>query len=164
MSFGDQKMHFCRNLRYLITCKTCACLIVRQWRADLKSTWVNWEQGCGVEVIRSRRFSGGVGFLTTLGAGVGFFCPTSDVHLDHFLHHTPKLGILGEMVISFETFVETEISCCAPRFPLILTAKLHSLYVKESGVGNFGKVGVGSRKFWKGRSRKFYLRLHKPDL
>jgi len=32
--------------------------------------------------------------------------------------------------ISFETFVETEISCCAPRFPLILPAKLHSLYVK----------------------------------
>jgi len=57
--------------------------------------------------------------------------------------------------------VETETSCCAPRFPLILTAKFHSLYVKESkseilerseygsrkfwevGVGNFGKVGVG---------------------
>jgi len=35
-----------------------------------------------------------------------------------------------------ETFVETEISCyvsCyAPRFPLILTAKFHSIYVKES--------------------------------
>ena len=46
---------------------------------------------------------------------------------------------------SFENFVETEISCCAPRFPLILTAKLHSLHVKESklGIGNFGKVGVG---------------------
>jgi len=62
------------------------------------------------------------------------FLSDSDVHLDHFLHHTPKLGILGEMVISFETFVETEISCCAPRFPLILTAKLHSLYVKESEI------------------------------
>jgi len=52
-------------------------------------------------------------------------------------------------------------SCCTPRFPLILTAQLHSLYVKQkqweilervrlkilerSGVGNgnFGKVGVG---------------------
>jgi len=36
--------------------------------------------------------------------------------------------------------------CCVPRFPLILTAKFHSLYVKESGVGvgNFGKVGVGN--------------------
>jgi len=31
----------------------------------------------------------------------------------------------------FEIFVETEISCCAPRFPLILTAKFHSLYIKE---------------------------------
>ena len=64
-------------------------------------------------------------------------------------------------------FVETEISCCAPRFLLILTAKFHSLFVMEPeilerpetgvgvgkfgkaesdsgvGVGNFGKVGVG---------------------
>jgi len=35
-----------------------------------------------------------------------------------------------------------------------VTVKLHSLYVKESGVGNFGKVGVGS---W-----TFYLRLRNP--
>ena len=46
-------------------------------------------QGCGVRVVRSRRFLGGVGFLTTLGVGVGvgFFCPkpTPDVQLDHFL-------------------------------------------------------------------------------
>ena len=75
--------------------------------------------------------------------------------------------------ISFETFVETEISCCAPRFPLILTFKFNSLCVKGleseilgrsesgAGVGNFGnseseigKVGVGSRIF--------YLRLRNP--
>jgi len=33
------------------------------------------EQRCGVGVVRSRRFLGGVGvgFLTTLGVGVGFF-------------------------------------------------------------------------------------------
>ena len=84
------------------------------------------------------------------------FCPTPtpDVQLDHFLHHNPKLGIpIWNGTMSFETFVETDISCCAPRFPLILTVKFHSLYVKESeseilespesGVGNFGKVGVG---------------------
>jgi len=52
-----------------------------------------------------------------------------------------------------ETFVEREISCCAPRFPLILaTAKFQSLYLKESesgiGVGNFGKVGVGPQPWW----------------
>ena len=58
------------------------------------------KQGCGV--VRSRWFLGGVGvgFLTTLGVGVGFFCPTptSDVQLDDFLHHTLKLGIPVEMV------------------------------------------------------------------
>jgi len=76
--------------------------------------------------------------------------------------------------ISFETFVEREISCCIPRFPLVLTGKFHSLYVESEswgeseilenrcrgseilersesgvGVGYFRKVGVGSRKFWK---------------
>jgi len=40
----------------------------------------------------------GVGFLTTLGVGVGFFCPTPDVHLDHFLHNIPKFGIPVETV------------------------------------------------------------------
>jgi len=50
-------------------------------------------QGCGAGDVRSRRFLGGagVGFLTTLGVGAGFFCPTltPDVPLDHFLHHSP---------------------------------------------------------------------------
>jgi len=59
-------------------------------------------QGCGVGAgdVRSRRFLGGVGFLTTLGVGVGFICPTPipDAQLDNFLHHTPKLGIPVEMV------------------------------------------------------------------
>jgi len=36
-------------------------------------------QGCGPGVVRSRRFLGGVGFLTTQVVGVGFFCPTLDV-------------------------------------------------------------------------------------
>jgi len=40
----------------------------------------------------------GVGFPTTLGVRVGFFCPTPEAQLDHFLYHIPKLGILIEMV------------------------------------------------------------------
>ena len=54
-------------------------------------------------------------------------CPTGS-----FLHHTPKMGIPDEMIQFLLQFVETKISCCAPRFPLILTAKFHSLCVKES--------------------------------
>jgi len=34
----------------------------------------------------------------------------------------------------------------------------------EVEVGNFGKAGVGSRKFWKGRSRIFYTRLRNPGV
>ena len=44
----------------------------------------------GALVVRSWRFLGGV--------GVGFFCPTPDVQLDYFSHHTPKLEIPVEMV------------------------------------------------------------------
>jgi len=54
--------------------------------------------------------------------------------------------------IYFETFVETEISCCVPRFPLILTAKFNSLYVKESGVGNFENLVSGVGNFFKSES------------
>jgi len=38
------------------------------------------------------------------------------------------------MIQLLETLVETEIYCCGPRFPLILTAKFHSLFVKDPGV------------------------------
>jgi len=56
-------------------------------------------QGC-----RVGGFLGGVGvsFLTTLAVGVrvGFFVPalTLNAQLDHFLHHSPQLGILVEIV------------------------------------------------------------------
>jgi len=52
----------------------------------LKNVFYAYHQGCGdgAGVVRSRRFLGGVAFLTTLRVGVGFFCPTPDVQLDHF--------------------------------------------------------------------------------
>jgi len=44
------------------------------------------DQGCrvGSGVVWIRRILGGVGFLTTLGVGAGFFCPTPEIQLDHF--------------------------------------------------------------------------------
>ena len=43
-----------------------------------------YNQGCNV--VSSQRFLVGVGFLTTLGVGVRYFCPTltPDVQLDIF--------------------------------------------------------------------------------
>jgi len=87
-------------------------------------------QGC--RVVTSYRFLGGVVFITTLGVGVRFFCPTPDVHLDNFIHHTTVLGIPVEMVQFLLKFsLLKQIYCCAPQFPLILTAKFHSFNVKE---------------------------------
>jgi len=40
----------------------------------------------------------GAGFPTTLGVGVGFFCPTPDAQLDNILHRTPKLGTPVEIL------------------------------------------------------------------
>jgi len=114
----------------------------------------------------------GVGLLTTLGVGVGFFCPTPtpDVQLDHLLHHIPKFGIPIEMVqFLLKLLLKTEISCFAPGFPLILTAKFHSHHVKESESEMLERseskiLESRSWKFWKGRnwSRTFYHRLHNP--
>jgi len=54
-------------------------------------------QGCGV--ARNRRRFGGVGFLTTLGVGVGYFANSDSGHpIGSLLHHTPKLGIPVESV------------------------------------------------------------------
>ena len=66
------------------------------------------------------------------GVGVGFFCPTPEVQLDHILHRTLKIGNPVEIVQFLLKVLLKQISCCAPRFPLILTAKFHSLEVKES--------------------------------
>jgi len=74
----------------------------------------------------------GVGFLAT--PGVEFFCPTPDVQWIIFLQHTPKMRIPVEMVQFLLKLLLTQLSCCAPRFPLILTVKFHSLYVKESDI------------------------------
>ena len=61
----------------------------------------------------------------------------------------------------FKPFLETEYSCCVPRFPLsatavatkLLTVKLYSLYVKELVVGvGFGVVNLET----------FYLRIRNP--
>ena len=91
------------------------------------------DQGC--KVVRSWRFLDGVGFLTKLGVRVRFFCPDSGFSIGSFFTSHSWIGNSSwNGTISFETFVETENSCCVPWFPLILTAKFHSFYVKESEI------------------------------
>jgi len=63
-----------------------------------KTTYCIYE-GCGGGVVRSRMFLGGVGFLTTLGVGVGFFvqffCP---IRVSSWIIFYITLGIPVEMV------------------------------------------------------------------
>jgi len=71
--------------------------------------------------LRSRRFLSGVGFLTTLGGGVGVFLSDSD--------SGGPIGLVFYIAllsweswwngtISYETFAETENSCGVQQFPL----------------------------------------------
>jgi len=59
---------------------------------------------------------GGVGFQATLR--VGFVRPTPEVQLDHFLHHTPKLGIPAKMVQFFMKLLLKQHFYFIPQFPL----------------------------------------------
>ena len=130
-------------------------------QSELESEWVGgfwWSRIPNHTVSRSR-----------------IFCPTPtpDVQLDHFCIKLLNWDSCWNGTISFKTFVETEISCCAPRFPLILTDKFHLFCVKESEseiLERWESENLESRiwKFWKGqsrscsRSRIFYLRLRNP--
>ena len=63
-----------------------------------------------------------------------------------------------EMVQFLLKLLLNQVSCCAPRFPLMLTAKFHYLYVKESEI--LEKVGV--RNF--GKSASEILESSEPDI
>jgi len=113
----------------------------------------NWNQGCEAGVVRIWSFFGWSRIPNNTGSRSRIFCPIStlEVQLVHFLHHTLKLGIPVELVQFILKLLLKLISYCAPQFPLILTT--------ANFVPFMLRVGVGSRKFWKGRSRIFYLWL-----
>ena len=131
-------------------------------------------QGCGAGVVRSRRFSGGVGvgFLTTLEVGVGFFCSTPTSNWIIFLHQTPKLGIPVEMVqLLLKLLLKQRFLAVhhdfhwfwEPNFiPFMLRCQSRKFWKGRSRKFWRVDVGVGSRKFWKGQI--FYLRLRTPGL
>jgi len=94
-----------------------------------------------------------------------FFYPTPilTVHFNYFLHRTPKLRFptrnCWNGTISSETFIETENSCCAPRFLLVAVCykivdsqiwfTLCEVVGVGFGVGHFGQVGKFC-KLWVG--------------
>ena len=100
--------------------------------------------------LRSRRFLGGVGFLNTLG--VGFSCPTPDVQLDHFFYITLlKWVFLWKWYNFFWNFYWNRDFLLCTTISIDFNSQVSFLY------------GVGSRKFWKGRSCSvFFPRLRKP--
>jgi len=102
--------------------------------------------------------------LATLGVGVGFFSRIRMSNWIMFYITLQNWEFLLKWCNFFWPFVDTEISCCASRYPLILTAKFYSLYVKESESENLqrSESGVAVGYFGKSESRIFYLRLRNP--
>jgi len=92
--------------------------------------------GCGVGVVRSRRFLGGVGigFLATLGVGVRFFCPipTADVQLDHFTIKFLNWEFLLKWYNLFLNFCWNRGFLLCTTTSIDFNSRFHSLYVKES--------------------------------
>jgi len=77
---------------------------------------------------------------------------TLEVQLDHFLYHTPELGIPAETVqfpmkrlLKQRFLVVHHVFHWSLIATKLLAVKLHSRYTKEPGlrVGNFEKVRVG---------------------
>jgi len=89
------------------------------------------QQGSAVAaaVVRSRSFFGWSRIPNDTGSRSRIFLSDSDCPVGSFFTpHSYIENSCWNCTISFETFVEIEI----PRFPMILTAKFHSLHVKES--------------------------------
>jgi len=99
--------------------------------------------------------------------------PTPEVQLIQFLHRIPKLGILPRGcwngTNSFQTFIVSEKTCCAARFPLI--ASCYKIVDRQTLFTFCRGVGSRCRKFLNGwnildarsrscsRSRSFSPRL-----
>jgi len=71
------------------------------------------EQDCEVGVTRSRKSWGGVGFLRSLGFGVGVLSDSGGP-IESFYTCTPKF----ELVQFLLKLLLKQNFCCAPRFPL----------------------------------------------
>jgi len=131
-------------------------------------SFMGFKQGCGVGAgvggVRSRRFLAGV--------GVGCFVRPRLRMSNWIIFHITLLNceFLLKWYNFFWIFCWNRHFLLCTTFPLILTVQFHSLYVKESEseilerLESESGAGVGSRKFWKGRSwsRIFYLRLRNP--
>ena len=109
-------------------------------------------QGCGV--VKSPRFLGGVGFLTTLEIGVGFFVRLRMSDWIIFYMTLLNWQFLLQWYNFFGNF------CWNSDFLLCTTISI--------GFNNQTSFllcwGVKSRKFWKGRSRIFYHRVRNHGL
>ena len=104
------------------------CLLITRGKL-LQSELVTCCGQQGLGVARSRSFLGGVGFLTTLGVGVGFFysTPTPEVQLDRF--NTTLLTVVclreaSEALASDPPFLGAPFRWYAHKFFLFLVKNL----------------------------------------
>jgi len=86
---------------------------------------------------------GVVGFLRTLEVGFFHLTPTPEVHLNHLLHRTPKLGILTRAVKMVQLILKLLMKQRILAVHHDLSNFVHSTVCQKVGVGKFWTLGVG---------------------
>jgi len=143
------------KLRSVWTKKERCWIFAFQYCKVKRNRWLNSNstayQGCGA--VRSLRCLGGIGFLTTLRVGVGFFCST------WLIFYITLLS--WEFLLKWYNFLWN--FCWNREFLLCTTISIESVATKFLQP-NYIHFMLRSRspKFWKGLSRTFCLRLHNP--
>ena len=147
----------CWSQRFWYRFHSIALVLIMDATMRVQSRSWNWSR-------KQSEFFGWSRIPNNTGSRSWIFLSDSRCSIGSFFTSLLKLGIPVKMVQFLLKLLLKQISCCAPRFPLILTAKFHLMLKGRSR--KFGKAGVGSRKFCKGqswsRSRIFYLRLRNP--
>ena len=89
-------------------------------------------------------FLGGVRFLTTLGVGVWFFCPTpsADAQLDHFYITLLNWEFWLKWYNFFWKFCWIRGFLLCTTISIDFNSQISFSLCQGLGVGNFGKVGV----------------------
>jgi len=123
----------CWSQRFWYRFHSIALVLIMDATMRVQSRSWNWSR-------KQSEFFGWSRIPNNTGSRSWIFLSDSRCSIGSFFTSLLKLGIPVKMVQFLLKLLLKQISCCAPRFPLILTAKFHSFNVKGS-----------ESEIWKGR-------------
>ena len=124
---------------------TSAPLLTRPPSGNARRITEEMRSGCtGLRSVRSRRFLGGVGFLTTLGVEVGFFVRLRMSSWMIFYSTLLKREFLLKWYNFFWNFCRNRGFLLCTTISIDFNSQISFPVCWGVGFGNFGKVGVGN--------------------